>query len=132
MSSVLYRLSRLLRTRMAAFASSDRYNCEDSSSDSGTRRRRATGADSGDRESAHGGYGERTHDSELAGYYANLEIPYGADFATVCRVRKRLIRKYHPDLHAADPRRQQLATQLVQGLNQAFEGLRKHLVNNGR
>ncbi len=66
-------------------------------------------------------------DPVLAGYYSNLEVPYGADLETARRAWKRLMRRYHPDVHGANPERQQVATELVQGLNRAFEGLRRHL-----
>ena len=66
-------------------------------------------------------------DPELAGYYANLELPYGADLDAVEAAWKRLMRQYHPDLHGTDPRRQQVATEIVQGLNMAYRGLREHL-----
>jgi len=66
-------------------------------------------------------------DSELAGYYSNLEVPYGADLETVRASWRRLVRRYHPDLHGTDPEKQRVATELVKGLNQAFEQVRKHL-----
>ncbi|MCP3957833.1 MAG: J domain-containing protein [bacterium] len=71
-------------------------------------------------------------DPELASLYANLEVPYGADLETVRDGWKRLVRKYHPDLHGADPERQRVATELVKGLNQAFETLRRRLEANRR
>ena len=69
-------------------------------------------------------------DPELAGLYANLEVPYGADLESVRQGWKQLVRKYHPDLHGADLERQRVATELVKGLNQAFERLRRHLEEN--
>lgn len=66
-------------------------------------------------------------DPELARYYANLEAPYGADLATVRQAWKKLLRKYHPDLHSRDPEKRQLATELTKGLNRAYEELEKRL-----
>jgi len=66
-------------------------------------------------------------DPVLARYYANLEVPYGADLKTVHEAWKRLLRKFHPDLHSADPERQQIGTELVKQLNHAYEELRKRL-----
>ncbi|HHL73892.1 MAG TPA: hypothetical protein ENJ29_15385 [Bacteroidetes bacterium] len=66
-------------------------------------------------------------DEELAGYYANLEVPYGSDLATVRAAWKRLVRKYHPDLHSADPEKVKIATEIVKGLNRAYEALEKEL-----
>ena len=69
-----------------------------------------------------------THqDPELAGYYANLEIPYGSDLGTVKTAWKNLVRKYHPDLHSNDAHRRTTAETLTQGLNHAYHQLEKHL-----
>ena len=66
-------------------------------------------------------------DPELERYYANLEVPYGSDLETVEKAWKRLMRKYHPDRHARDPERQQLADDLVKELNRAYGELRRRL-----
>ncbi len=66
-------------------------------------------------------------DPVLARYYANLEVPYGSDLETVHEAWKRLMRKYHPDLHSADPERQHIGTELVKQLNHAYEELRQRL-----
>ena len=69
------------------------------------------------------GAGGPSQDPELARYYANLELPYGADIAAVREARRRLLKRYHPDLHSADPEKRQTATQLAQGLNRAHDEL---------
>ena len=66
-------------------------------------------------------------DEEMARFYANLEVPYGSDRETVKLAWKNLLRKYHPDLHSSDPDKQQVATELVKGLNQAYEQLSRRL-----
>lgn len=66
-------------------------------------------------------------DPVLAGYYANLEVPYGADLVTVRSAYKRLVKKYHPDLHSAQADKKKTATVLIQGLNKAYEELAKSL-----
>ncbi|MDA2924567.1 J domain-containing protein [Acidobacteria bacterium AH-259-L09] len=66
-------------------------------------------------------------DPELAEYYANLEVPYGSDLATVRKAWKRLLRKYHPDLHSGDPKKRKVASELTQQLNRAYEQLAKRL-----
>ncbi len=66
-------------------------------------------------------------DPVLARYYANLEVPYGAGLDTVRGAWRRLVKEYHPDLHSADERKRRTATELVQGLNRAYEELVKHL-----
>jgi hypothetical protein len=69
----------------------------------------------------------KSYDPVLAEYYANLELPYGADLERVRNAWKRMVRKYHPDLHCADPEKRQLANELSQGLNRAYEELKKRL-----
>lgn len=66
-------------------------------------------------------------DPVLARYYANLEVPYGSDLETVERAWKRLLRRYHPDVHATDPERQEIANDLVKELNRAYRHLRRTL-----
>jgi DnaJ-domain-containing protein 1 len=60
-------------------------------------------------------------DDELRRAYAALEVPFGADFATVRRSYRALMRKYHPDHHAATPEKQKTATELAQKLTQAYK-----------
>ena len=71
--------------------------------------------------------GGQAKDPALVRYYANLELPYGVGLDTVRRTWKRLVKKYHPDLHSADEQKQRTATELVQGLNHAYEELARHL-----
>ncbi|MFQ5707507.1 MAG: DnaJ family molecular chaperone [bacterium] len=66
-------------------------------------------------------------DATLARYYANLEVPCGSDLATVRAAWKRLVRKYHPDLHSNDAEKRRVANELTQGLNHAYEELVKRL-----
>jgi len=69
-------------------------------------------------------------DPKLAEYYANLEIPYGSDIETVQSAWKKLMRRYHPDLHANDPEKRQTAEILAQRLNKAYEELTEYLTNS--
>lgn len=64
---------------------------------------------------------------DLAQYYANLEVPYGADLATVRSAWKRMMKKYHPDLHSKDPGKYRTATLLTQRLTEAYQELEKVL-----
>jgi DnaJ-domain-containing protein 1 len=57
---------------------------------------------------------------ELRRAYAALEVPFGADFATVRRSYRALMRKYHPDRHASSPEKQKAATELAQKLTAAY------------
>lgn len=64
---------------------------------------------------------------DWAQYYANLEVPYGADLATVRSAWKRMMKKYHPDLHSKDPEKYRTATLLTQRLTEAYQELEKAL-----
>ncbi len=75
-----------------------------------TRRRRAT-----------------EQDPRFARWYANLEIPYGSDLATVKRARKRLLSRYHPDRHCGDPERARKAVELTLAIQHAYEQLAARL-----
>jgi DnaJ-domain-containing protein 1 len=66
-------------------------------------------------------------DDALRKAYAALEVPAGSDFETVRKSYRRLMRKYHPDLHASTPEKHRAATDLTQRLTQAYKTLEKHL-----
>jgi hypothetical protein len=68
-----------------------------------------------------------TIDPTLAGYYANLELPYGAGREAVRSARRRLLSHYHPDRFPSDHDKARLANDLVQRLNHAHDELIKHL-----
>lgn len=55
----------------------------------------------------------------LAEYYANLEIPVGSSRATIKKAWKTQMKKYHPDLHCADPEKKRIAEELTRQLTQA-------------
>lgn len=60
-------------------------------------------------------------------YYANLEVPYGSDLETVKDSYRRLMRKYHPDRHSADPEMEELATELTQEITRAYQAVKSYL-----
>jgi DnaJ-domain-containing protein 1 len=64
---------------------------------------------------------------ELRLAYAALEVPYGADFATVRKSYRALMRKYHPDRHAGSPEKQKTATELAQKLTSAYALIEKRV-----
>ena len=66
-------------------------------------------------------------DPVLAGYYANLDLPYGADLAAVKAAWKRMMKKYHPDSHAQDPAKRQVANELCAELTRAYRELERAL-----
>ena len=66
-------------------------------------------------------------DEAIRKAYAALEVPAGSDMETVKRSYRRLMRKYHPDLHGGAPDKHRAATDLTQRLTQAYKTLEKHL-----
>ena len=74
----------------------------------------------------------------LAECYANLEIPVGSNRATIKKAWKTQMKKYHPDLHCADPEKKRIAEELTRQLTQAHQILDTALLkkargeNNGR
>jgi DnaJ-domain-containing protein 1 len=71
-------------------------------------------------------------DKRLRELYAQLEVPFGAPFEEVKKSFRRLMRKYHPDLHIGNPAKHQTATQLTMSLTQAYNELELHLVGGRR
>jgi len=63
-------------------------------------------------------------DESLRPDYANLEVPFGADMATVMKSYKSLILKYHPDKHAGDPEKQKIALDITKRINESYERIR--------
>jgi DnaJ-domain-containing protein 1 len=64
-------------------------------------------------------------DPKLAGFYANLEIPYGSGADTAKRAWKNLLKKYHPDLHHEDPEERRIANELTSQLTRAYREIEK-------
>jgi DnaJ-domain-containing protein 1 len=67
------------------------------------------------------------YQEKIQRYYANLELPIGASLSEVKAAYRRLMRRYHPDLHQEDPAKAEVATKLAQELRTAYEGLIAHL-----
>ncbi len=66
-------------------------------------------------------------DRELAKHYKTLHVPYGTEFAEVKSAYRKLMRKYHPDLHNQSDKKQKAATELTVHVTGAFNALEKHL-----
>lgn len=65
--------------------------------------------------------------AEIRKFYANLELPIGAPLDEVKASYRRLMRRYHPDLHQKDAESAAVATRLAQELRVAYEGLTAYL-----
>ena len=63
----------------------------------------------------------------LRQYYANLEVPFGADKEEVKKAYRELLRRYHPDKHSGDPEREAVATRLTQELTRAYQEVNRYL-----
>ena len=96
----------------------------------GQQRARPTGGSSSSSSSSSSGRPNipRGGNPEMAQYYARLELPYGADFVAVKLSYRRLMRKYHPDLHNVSPEKHRAATEVSQQLTQAYNELEKSLL----
>ena len=70
----------------------------------------------------------RGADPMVVQYYARLEVAYGASWEEVKLSYRRLMRRYHPDMHAHSPEKLKAATEVSQALTQAYNELDK-LIN---
>ncbi len=64
------------------------------------------------------GYSPDTVEAE---YLANLELSRGASLREIKSAYKRMIKKYHPDLHAHDKKKREYAKLITQRLNEAVD-----------
>jgi DnaJ-class molecular chaperone len=65
---------------------------------------------------------------KLAKYYKVLDLPYGAEFDQVKASYRKLMRRYHPDLHTQSPQKAKAATELTMQVTEAYNELEKHLI----
>lgn len=68
-------------------------------------------------------------DSSIAKHYKTLDLPVGAPFDEVKKSYRTLMRKYHPDRHMGNPKKQKAATELTMRVTQAYKELEDHLKN---
>jgi DnaJ-class molecular chaperone len=52
-----------------------------------------------------------------------LDLQVGADMAQIKTSYRQMMRKYHPDMHAGNPRKQKAATELSMRVTTAYNGL---------
>jgi DnaJ-domain-containing protein 1 len=65
--------------------------------------------------------------AQVAEWYKVLDLPIGADLAAVKTSYRKLMRKYHPDMHAGNPQKQKAANELSMRVTTAYNGLSAHL-----
>ena len=98
----------------------------------GASAKRAPSGDAGPRYKPPVSPGNVIPDKRLRELYAQLEVPYGAPFEEIKKSFRRLMRKYHPDLHIGNPQKHKTATQLTMSLTQAYNELEQHLTGGRR
>lgn len=82
-----------------------------------------TGRGGGRRKKAPG----RGKTAALAKHYRTLELKPGASYEEVRTQYKKLMKKYHPDRFAHDPKKQAAATKKSQALGESFDVLERAL-----
>ena len=75
----------------------------------------------------------QARDPQEVEYYANLELPFGANFSEIKKSYRTLIKQYHPDRYHSDPKKQLLAKEITAKLNTAYQYFEnKKKQNKGR
>ena len=64
--------------------------------------------------------------AQIAEWYKVLDLPVGAELAEIKTSYRKLMRKYHPDMHAASPQKQKAANELSLRVTAAYNGLSAH------
>jgi DnaJ-domain-containing protein 1 len=71
-------------------------------------------------------------DLQEAEYLANLELSGADSFQEIKDAYKRMIRKYHPDLHAQDAEKREFAKLITQRLNEALDYFERKYEKEGK
>jgi curved DNA-binding protein CbpA len=66
-------------------------------------------------------------EANLLEWYRVLDLEVGADMPQIKTAYRRMMRKYHPDMHAGSPQKQKAATELSMRVTTAYNGLVAHL-----
>jgi hypothetical protein len=96
------------------------------------RRRPSASSSSGatsssSRRTSTGGFSGIGRDPKVVDAYKTLNLGYGAELSEVKSAYRKLMRKYHPDVHNQSPKKQKAATELSMKVSQAFSVLEEHL-----
>ncbi len=87
----------------------------------GTGSRRKSRRSSGRSRSSQGG---------MAVHYKVLDLPNGASRSEVKSAFRKLMRKYHPDMHTQSPKKHKAATELTMKVSAAYNALEEHFRAN--
>ncbi len=64
---------------------------------------------------------------DMAAHYKTLEVSVGAEFSEIKKAYRRLMRKYHPDRHGGNPKKEKAAHELSMKVSLAYQALEKEL-----
>jgi DnaJ-domain-containing protein 1 len=67
--------------------------------------------------------------AQVLEWYRVLDLEVGADMASIKTSYRKMMRKYHPDMHAGSPQKQKAATELSMRVTTAYNGLVEYLEN---
>ena len=73
------------------------------------------------------GFGFRPKDDKLTAAYKQLEIEPGAAMPEIKSQFRKLMRKFHPDRHAGNPKKQKAATELTMRITSAYNVIDEHM-----
>jgi hypothetical protein len=66
-------------------------------------------------------------EAQVAEWYKTLDLQPGADLGEIKSAYRKLMRKYHPDMHAGNPQKQKAATELSMRVTTAYNELTAYL-----
>jgi DnaJ-domain-containing protein 1 len=67
-----------------------------------------------------------SNEAQLAEWYRVLDVQPNSDMALIKSSYRKLMRKYHPDMHPGNPGKQKAATELSMRVTSAYNGLVAH------
>ncbi len=124
------------RAQQAAFEEAKRRAEQEARRAASSARRSSSGGRSSSRGSSRSGGSSRSRSrsrgasrggNEIAEHYKTLDLPVGAEFSEVKSQFRKLMRKYHPDMHSATPEKQKAAAELSKKFTVAYNALEEHL-----
>nr|HEX4318780.1 DnaJ domain-containing protein [Kofleriaceae bacterium] len=65
-------------------------------------------------------------EAQVAEWFRVLDVSADADLAVIKTAYRKMMRKYHPDMHAGSPQKQKAATELSMRVTTAYNGLVAH------
>lgn len=69
-------------------------------------------------------------DAQLLEWYKVLDLQLGADMPTIKTAYRKMMRKYHPDMHQGSPQKLKAANEMSMRVTGAYNGLVAHLENH--